>query len=117
MLNRQPQSSRAGRANHEPVRSGREKLIRQSCAERFVIAAEIVDADARFRNAGRSARFKDEDRLVGISARHPAAHRSAAQPFVLKKAEPVQSVVPAELAPRVPTHALAALPPKPPPLR
>jgi hypothetical protein len=112
VLDGQPEAARTARADHQPVRSAREKLIRQRGAKGFVIGTEVVDTDARFGNAGRAARFECKDGLVGVGARHPAAHGTAAQPLVLKKAEAVEVVVPAYLAPGVPVEAFGIIQPK-----
>ena len=61
--------------------------IGQRLAEQLVVDAEVVAVDARLRNAGRAAGLEDVDRLAGEPLRHPALHRSAAQPLVLERAE------------------------------
>ncbi len=49
-------------------------------------------AIAALGNAGRAAGLEDVDRLVGEGLGHPAAHRPAAQPFVLERLELLQVV-------------------------
>ena len=90
VLDRQTQTPRAGRPQHQPVRPAREELVRQRVAEDLVIGAEVVDRHARLRRAGRPARLEDEHRLAGESLGDPPLHRAAAQRFVFERAEALQ---------------------------
>ena len=87
VLDRQPQPARARGPEHQPVRAFREVLVRQRRAEQLVVGAEVVERDARLRNAGRAAGLEHVDRLAGEPLRDPALHRTAAQPLVLERAE------------------------------
>src|SRR5262249_28163111 len=52
------------------------------------------------------------DRLFGIRLRHPAAHGTAAQPFVLEKTKTIQIVVRLYLPARIEIERLGALQPE-----
>ena len=62
-------------------------FVGQRVAEQRVVDAEVVDGDAALGDAGRAAGLEDVDRLVGEGLGHPAAHRPAAEPFVLERRE------------------------------
>ena len=84
MLDGQSQSPRAGGPKHQPVGPFGKILLRQRIAEQRIVGAKIVDRDAALGNAGRAAGFEHVNRLVGQRLGHPAPHRPAAEPFVLK---------------------------------
>jgi hypothetical protein len=112
MFDRKPEPSRSGRAEHQPVRAFREILIRERFAEQRVIYAEIFYIDPGLRHAGAAARFKYVNGPVGKTARHPSAHRAAAQPFVLKRAELAEIGVALNLAARVEIKSFGKLKPE-----
>ena len=112
VLDRQPQPPRAGRPQHQPVRPLGEELFRQRLAEHLVVDAEIVGDDAALGDAGRAARLEDVDRLVLQPLGHPAAHRAAAQPFVLEQAELFEIVEALHVLARVELKRLGPLQPE-----
>ena len=79
-------------------------FVRQRLAEDLVVDAEVVAADARLGNARRAAGLEDVDRLAGQTVRQPALHRPAAEPFVLKLAEPLQIRVALDFLARIPAE-------------
>src|SRR5205085_9945875 len=87
MLHRQPQPPRARRAEHEPVSPFGEEFVGQGCAEHLVVDTEIIDDDAAFGYAGRTAGLEDVGRLVPERLGKPAPHRPAAEPVILEQSE------------------------------
>ena len=73
--------------DRQPVGALREELVGQRVAERLVVEREVLDVDARLRDAGAAARLEDGDRLPGEPLRHPAPDGPAAQPLVLEEPE------------------------------
>src|SRR5215469_12282645 len=108
----QKQTPRAGRAEHEPVRSLGEILLRQRVAEHLVVDAEIVLDDAALGDAGGTAGLENISRLILQGFRHPTAHRAAAQAFVLEEAEQLQVVEPPHVLERVERKGLGAFEPE-----
>src|SRR5690606_28800388 len=84
MLNRQPQTPRARRAEHHPVAALWEMFIRQRLAEHLVVDLPVVDLETRLRNARCAARFEHIGWLADQTLRLPTRDRAAAQPLVLK---------------------------------
>jgi hypothetical protein len=87
VFDRQPQTPRSGGTQLQPVRAFRKELLGQRIAEFGVVNPEIVHVDAHLRHTRRAARLKDEDRVVGVGLRHPAPHRTAPEPLILKEPE------------------------------
>ena len=90
----------------------RKRIVGQRLAEVRVVDSEILVRDARLGHAGAAAGLEDVDRLVGVGLGHPAPHRSAAQPFVFERAEPVEVVVAGDVRPRIERELLGALEPE-----
>ncbi len=83
VLDGQPQPSRAGRAEHQPVGPAGEALVAERLAEHRVIDAKIVDVDAALGDARAPAGLEDVDRPVGESPWAPSggpARRGATRP-------------------------------------
>src|SRR5262249_17590394 len=76
------------------------------------VDTKILDVDSALGDAGAAASFEDVDRLIGVCLRHPAPHRAAAEPFVLKRAELGEGIEAADFAPRVPIELLGVVEPK-----
>ena len=112
VLHRQTQPARPRRSEHQPVGALREVLLRERRAEQLVVGPEVVARNARLRNARRAARFKDEHRLAGQALGHPAPHRTAAQPLIFKRAEPVQIIESRDFLSRVEAQARGLLQPE-----
>src|SRR6185369_13476862 len=112
MFNREPQSSRPRRPDHQPVRAFRKELVRQRFAERLVVDSKIIDADTRLRHTGAASGFEDVYRAIRISLWHPSANRSSAQPFILKKPEPRQIVVRFDFNARIPIELFRVVEPE-----
>src|SRR5262249_14277808 len=112
MLDGEPQSPRAGRAEHQPVGPLWKVLLRQRVAEHLVVDPVVFDDDAALGDPGGAAGLEDIDRLVLQRFRHPTPHWSAAQPVVLEEAELLQIVEALHLFARIEAEALSLLQPK-----
>tara|TARA_B110000014_G_scaffold257782_1_gene242881 strand:- start:330 stop:914 length:585 start_codon:yes stop_codon:yes gene_type:complete len=71
----------------DPIRTGRETLIRERLAEKFVIDPEIFTGNSALGKARAPACLEDVDGLSSKALRNPPLDRTAAQPFVLKRIE------------------------------
>ena len=112
MLDRKPQPARPARSNHQPVRALRKRIVRQRLAEIRVVDSEVLVCDSRFRHTRAAASLENEDRFVRVRLRHPAPHRSAAQPFVFEGTEAIEVVVPGDVLPRIERQRLRAIEPE-----
>ena len=111
VLERQAQASRAGRAKHQPVRAFRKELVREGRAEDLVVGAEVVDVDARLRDARRSAGLEHVHGPAGKPFGNPALHGAAAQRLVLELPESREVREARDLAARIPAGFLRELEP------
>src|SRR5215813_13381890 len=112
MLDREPQPARPRWPEHQPVGAPRKVLVGERLAEHFVVDAEVVDLEAAFWHAGRSASFEGEDRLAPESLRQPASNRPAPQPFVFERRKFPEIIERTDLAPRIPTELQSKLQPE-----
>jgi len=112
VLDRQPQAPRPGGAQHQPVAAARKGVVVEAIAEDLVVDLEVVDVDPALRDAGGAAGLEDVEGLPGEAPRQPAAHRAAAQPFVLEVAEELEVGVAADVADRVEVEAPGPLEPE-----
>src|SRR5713101_4689335 len=85
VLNGQTQTPGAGGPEHQPIGAFGEVFVRKSLAEYFIVRAEILDIDTGLRYPGRAAGFKNIDWPIRKCYRHPAAYRTAPEPFILKQ--------------------------------
>ena len=99
-------------SDHQPVRALRKRIVRQRLAEVRVVDSEVLVCDSRLRHARAAAGLEDEDRFVRVRLRHPAPHRSAAQPFVFERTEAIEVVVPGDVLPRIERQRLRAIEPE-----
>ena len=102
MLDGEAKPTWSARPDLEPVASFRKVLIGQVATEDLVVDAEIVDVDARLRDARAAAGFESADWLVAVRARDPPTDRAPAQPFILERAELVEVLVGVNVAARIP---------------
>tara|TARA_B100000809_G_scaffold250774_1_gene283591 strand:+ start:757 stop:1341 length:585 start_codon:yes stop_codon:yes gene_type:complete len=73
------------RPKRNPVRAGREALIRERLAEQLIIDPEIFTGNTALGKARAPACLEDVDGLSGKALRNPPLNRTAPQPFVLKR--------------------------------
>jgi hypothetical protein len=112
MFDREAKAARAAGAQVQPIGAAREKFVRQSIGESFVVNAKIFVRDAGFRDARRSSSFESEDGLVGVGLGDPASHRSSAEPLVLEKAEFIEIIISMDIAQRIEVERLRAVEPE-----
>ena len=75
MLDGEPEPSRTGRTDRQPVRAFRERVVGSVSLNSLVIDPEIFRRDARLGHAGAAARLEHEDRFVVLSPSEPSAGR------------------------------------------
>ena len=112
VLDSEPETAWAARAQMQPIGSPREKFVGQSIGEGFVIDPEILVRDPGFRNAGGPSGFKREDRLIRVGLRDPAADGTSAQPLVFEEAEFIEIVIGSDVAQWIEVEGLRALDPE-----
>jgi len=112
VLDGQPQPPRAARSDHQPVGPFRERIIGERFAEVRIVDPEVLVRDSRLRHTGAAAGLEHVDRLVRVRLRDPPPHRTAAQPFVLKEAEPIEVAVPLDVDERIEVEAAGAFQPE-----
>src|SRR5262249_53596170 len=111
VLDRQAETTRAGRPEHQPVRSPRKELVGQRLAEDLVVGAKVIQVDACFRDARGSTRLEHVDRLSREPLRNPALHGPAAQRLVLELPEAREIREGRDLATWIPAGLLRELEP------
>ena len=92
VLDRQTQATGSRGAQHQPVRTFGEVLVRQRVAEQLVIPPMILDHHTAFRNASCAARLENVDRFPRMPCRNPTADRTAAEPFIFEIGKLLQVV-------------------------
>ena len=112
MLDREPQPARPARSDHQPVRALRKRVVRQRLAEILVVDPEVLVCDSRLRHTRAAAGLEDEDRFVRVRLRHPAPHRSAAQPFVFEGTEAGRGRRTGDVLQRIERQRLRAIEPE-----
>src|SRR5262245_31303571 len=112
MFNRESEPARAGRTNHQPIRSLWKGFFGERFAEGLVVDSKIVDADSSLGNSRAAAGLKHKDGSIGVSSRDPSSNRAAAQPFVFKEAKAREVFVPFDLASRVPVQPFCVVDPE-----
>jgi len=83
----QAEAPRACGPKRDPIRAGREALIRECLAEQFVIDPEIFTGNPALGEARTPACLEDIDRFSSKALRNPSLNRPAPQPFVFKRIE------------------------------
>ena len=112
MFDSQSQPTRTGGAQHQPVCSLREGLIRQSRTEEFIINPMVFHDHAALGNSRRAAGFKHVDRFILQWLWHPATHRATAKPFVFEERKLLQIVEAIDVLERIEVKSFLLLQPE-----
>src|ERR1044071_8990527 len=90
MFDRESQSPRTGRSEHQPVGASGKVLVGECIAEDLVVGTEVLNRQPALGHAGRAAGFEREEWLASQTLRQPATHRTASQPLLLEGRKPSQ---------------------------
>ena len=108
----EPQPARPAGAEHEPVSAFWKAVVRQRIGKLLVVDGKVANVDAALRDAGRTPRFEDVHRVVGVRFRNPAAHRPAPQPLVFEVTEFFEIAVPTDRLPGIEVEARGVFEPE-----
>ena len=101
MLDRQPQTTRARRTQHQPVTALRKVLIRQRLAKQRVVRSEVIHDHSAFGNTGRTTGFKNVSRAICMILHPPSLNRTTAKPIIFKCRKLFQIVIALDFCQRV----------------
>src|SRR4029077_7760514 len=93
VLDREAQTTGAGRPHHQPIMVSGEMLVADLFAELAVIDLVILPADALFGHSGGSAGFKDIKWTALELRRNPNLRLKVAKPFLLEMRKACDDVV------------------------
>src|SRR5690606_21471721 len=111
VFDRQTQSPRAGRTDHQPVAALRKRRVAERCRELLVVGLVVIPTDALLRHAGGAAGLEDRVGTTVVSARYEALMWLGAQQFAVEVREAHEVLERCDFALGIPTGGLLPVEP------